>query len=627
MVMKNILYLLASIVSMFACTEGELEGLWPNNSSSQPQDSSVTLESDVFSNFSEAGGNGSISFTASEAWTVEVINSRADSWISIHPTSGDAGKATITVTTEQNDTPDDRSATIIIKAGSAEQSINVSQKQKDALTVTASSFEVGAEGGEVVIEVKANIDFEYEIAESANEWVTYESTRALKTTTLLFTIAKNEDLEKREAKIYISSGELSEEITIYQVGGEPTIVLSQSDYVVSSAGETIAVMVASNIDVVVDLPADADWVTENATRGVSTNTFYFDITENIFNESRECAIVFQSVDGSISQAVKICQEPRDTPNQGILPILCNESVATKMFKEWDKGGEGVGYHDVSKRNGGTPDVEGAGNIGYTTSEEWLAYTVYVKDAGTYRFTVYGSCSASKGTYSGEYQWFHDDPYVEENALGPRFAMQSGGAWGGPWVPSESVEFDLEKGYHRIIFYMHKGIHNLYNFTAEWVNDSYQGTLPILCKESVATKMFKEWDKGGEGVGYHDVSKRNGGTPDVEGAGNIGYTTSEEWLAYTVYVKDAGTYRFTVYGSCSASKGTYSGEYQWFHDDPYVEENALGPRFAMQSGGAWGGPWVPSESVEFDLEKGYHRIIFYMHKGIHNLYNFTAEWAE
>ena len=37
------------------------------------------------------------------------------------------------------------------------------QKQKDALTVTSDKFEVSAEGGEIKIEVKANIDFEYSV--------------------------------------------------------------------------------------------------------------------------------------------------------------------------------------------------------------------------------------------------------------------------------------------------------------------------------------------------------------------------------------------------------------------------------------------------------------------------------
>lgn len=160
----------------------------------------------------------------------------------------------------------------------------------------------------------------------------------------------------------------------------------------------------------------------------------------------------------------------DAPNQGTLPVLNKKSAISKMFKDWDKGGSGVGYLDNSNRNGGTPDVEGSGNIGYTTNGEWLAYTIYVKDAGTYKFTVFGSSSAGAGTYGGDYQWYLDQPNVEEAALGPRFKLQSGGAWGGPWVASESVEFELTEGFQRIIFYMHNGAHNLYNFTAEYVGE-------------------------------------------------------------------------------------------------------------------------------------------------------------
>ena len=159
----------------------------------------------------------------------------------------------------------------------------------------------------------------------------------------------------------------------------------------------------------------------------------------------------------------------DAPNRGDLPVLRKEKAVTKKFAYWDNGGEGVGYHDLSNRNGGTPDVEGGdANIGYTGSGEWLAYTIYVKDAGTYKFTTYGSSSAGAGQYGGEYQWFLDQPNVEEAALGSRFKMQSGGAWGGPWMPSESVEFELAAGFQRIIFYMHNGAHNVAYFTAEYV---------------------------------------------------------------------------------------------------------------------------------------------------------------
>ena len=311
--MKKLLLIFASIALMVACTESAPgdDGDDDKKPTPKPQTPSISLESGTSSNFSEEGGSGTISFTTSEAWSAEVINSRADSWVSIHPTSGGAGSATITVTTEPNDTPDDRSATIKIKAGTAEKSVKVSQKQKDALTVTATSFEVGAEGGEIEIEVKANIDFDYEIEGAAQDWVEHKGTRGMKTSTLTFAIAENDDTKKRDAKIYITSGEFNEEIAIYQAGAEPTIVISQDEYVVAAEGDTIAVEVSSNVDVTVELPEDAYWVTESATRATSTNTYYFNIEPNEDYDQRTAEIKFTNNENGLSEVVTVTQTQMD----------------------------------------------------------------------------------------------------------------------------------------------------------------------------------------------------------------------------------------------------------------------------------------------------------------------------
>ena len=359
--MKRLLLLFASIAMMLvACTEGGLDGgKEPDGPTPTPSKPSISLETGTSSNFDEDGGNGTISFTASEAWTAEVINSRADSWVSIHPTSGAAGSATITVTTEPNDTPDDRSASIVIKAGSASKTVKVSQKQKDALTVTATSFEVGAEGGEIEIEVKANIDFEYQIEGSAEDWVEHKSTRAMKSSTLTFAVAANDDTEKRDAKIYITSGEFNEVVNIYQAGAEPTIVISQSEYVVAAEGETIAVEVASNVDVTVELPANTDWITENATRSVSTNTYYFDIAPSEEYEQRTAEIKFTNAESGLSETVTVVQVQKD---------------ALVVAKD---------YYTVNS-DGGQIEIEVGHNVEFdiSTSVDWIK-----KAADTRAFTV------------------------------------------------------------------------------------------------------------------------------------------------------------------------------------------------------------------------------------------------
>lgn len=312
--MKRFLLYLFTLVAMtmVACTEveGDDPGKQPDQPPQPKPQTEIKIESSA-PNFSEDGGEAQISFTASEAWTAKVINTRADGWCSISPTSGAAGSATITVTTEPNDTPDDRSASIVIEAGSASKTVTVSQKQKDALTVTASTFEVGAEGGEVKIEVKANIDFEYAIDPADEEWISYEGTRAMKTSTLTFSVDKNDDTEKREGKIYIQSGEFNEEVTIYQAGAEPSIVISQNEYVVAADGETIAIDVTSNVDVTVELPSDVDWISENTTRATSTNTYRFDIQPNEDYDQRSAEIKFTNNESGLSEVVIVTQTQKD----------------------------------------------------------------------------------------------------------------------------------------------------------------------------------------------------------------------------------------------------------------------------------------------------------------------------
>ena len=305
--MKKLLLYLFAIMAFVACTDsGDNEN--PNNS--KPNAPEITLDT-AAANFTTEGGSTIVTFTSSDAWTAEIINSRADEWCSISPASGSAGNARVTITTTVNDTTGDRTATVIIKSGTTQKTIAVSQKQKDALTVTSSKFEISADGGEVEIEVKANIDFNIEIEESAKSWITHRSTRAMKASTLIMEVDENDNTEKRKANITITAGNLKETITIYQDGFNPSIVLTQNEYTIPSTGETIAVEVKSNVDVTIEMPKDVDWISENTTRATSTNTYYFDIATNDEYDARKAEIKFINKDNNLSETVTINQSQKD----------------------------------------------------------------------------------------------------------------------------------------------------------------------------------------------------------------------------------------------------------------------------------------------------------------------------
>ena len=303
--MRKFFYTLFAIMAISACTEGGGD-IGGENDNDTPKQAQITLDATT-ADFDTEGGSNTISFTSSHAWTAQIINDRADEWCSISPASGEAGNANITITTKANDTTDDRTASVVIKSGSTSKTILVSQRQKDALTITASMFEVGAEGGEVSIEVKANIDFEYSIEESAKDWVEYKTTRAMRSSNLVFDVKANSETEKRSAKITIKSGELSETIVIYQSGTEPAIVISQSEYILSSYENTIDVIVDSNVDVEVNIPADVEWIRENKTRAMSTNVYSFYIEPNESYDNRTAEIKFINKENNINEKVKITQ--------------------------------------------------------------------------------------------------------------------------------------------------------------------------------------------------------------------------------------------------------------------------------------------------------------------------------
>ncbi|MDD5688211.1 MAG: carbohydrate-binding protein [Elusimicrobia bacterium] len=81
-------------------------------------------------------------------------------------------------------------------------------------------------------------------------------------------------------------------------------------------------------------------------------------------------------------------------------------------EDFDKGGEGVGYHDKEARNYGEQyrldegvDIEncseGGYDVGWVLPGEWLKYTIDVKTAGTYTVEVRVSCGGKGGNFHVE----------------------------------------------------------------------------------------------------------------------------------------------------------------------------------------------------------------------------------
>jgi len=319
-------------------------------------------------------------------------------------------------------------------------------------------------------------------------------------------------------------------------------------------------------------------------------------------------------------------------------------------EDFDKGGEGLAYHDLSPENSGTTyrpnegvDLEGCSeggyNIGYVGVGEWLEYSVDIVNSGKYLFEARVAANDAGKTFHIEMNG--------KNISGPIKVPNTGGFQAWQTVRITTPELTAGNGILRVVMESNDININYFTFSASNavpVNPTVEITAPIdqavfennanvavtavasdgdgsvskveffqgtkklgeifsspyiynwsnaavgsyaitaiatdnsgltttskpvnitvkTTSPTVKTPFFgkpsviagkieaEDFDKGGEGIGYHDLSAENAGhdyrpdeAVDIEGCSeggfNIGYSSKGEWLEYTVNITASGKY--------------------------------------------------------------------------------------
>lgn len=338
---------------------------------------------------------------------------------------------------------------------------------------------------------------------------------------------------------------------------------------------------------------------------------------------------------------------------------------TVQAEDFDKGGDGVTYHDANSNKEGDAssyrsDCEGVdivnGNggkaIGYTSTDEWLEYTVNVTQAGYYTYEAVASSGTTGSGFRLDLSDYDGLTRLTENISVPQTASSDWSVYktltGRTLIPlkegDQVIRLTITGSSCNIdkINFKHVEVDNTLNmkitatpstatvgevttFNLTPVNakrdsaianvrlyingslaatmksrpfqynyrPSAKGTVTVsaiavdtLGQESEITKLSltvknkrtpysgsginlpgtlqaEQFDKGGEGVAFHDSDSNDEGKAsyrtDNEGVdivtGNsgyaIGYTANGEWLEYTVNVKKNGTYGYKA----TVSSGT------------------------------------------------------------------------
>jgi endonuclease/exonuclease/phosphatase family metal-dependent hydrolase len=258
-------------------------------------------------------------------------------------------------------------------------------------------------------------------------------------------------------------------------------------------------------------------------------------------------------------------------------------------EDFDNGGQGVGYYDLSSGNNGgvyratDVDIEttnsGGYAVGWIGAGEWLRYSINVAQAGTYNVTLRVASAGSGGTFHLEFKG------VDKSGS---LTVQNTGGWKAYQDLKTTVYLEAGNQTLRVMFDSDGStgaVGNLSFFQFDYAGGGapppppppppppsgsgggpYGGT-PWSLPGDVQAEDF---DTGGNGVGYSDNTPGNTGgvyrstDVDVQTTANggyaVGWTDAGEWLRYTVNVTAAGQYTAKVRVASSGTGGTFHIEF-------------------------------------------------------------------
>lgn len=197
--------------------------------------------------------------------------------------------------------------------GTLKQSVTIRQSQTNGLFITTPDYRLSNEAHTLNVEIKANVEFE---VYSQADWIKYVETRALKPSSIILSIEKNETYDNRTGVVIVkqTNGDLSGTITITQnqIDG---LFVTPTEFNLNNEKQTIELAVKNNVNFRVVIPDDArNWISVQSntqTRALSDDKVILSIAQNNSYDEREASLTIKQTDGSLAETVIIRQAFRE----------------------------------------------------------------------------------------------------------------------------------------------------------------------------------------------------------------------------------------------------------------------------------------------------------------------------
>ena len=251
------------------------------------------------------GGSKQVRVTSNAKWQVSGMTD----WCEVVPESGE-GDAEVTITVKPNPTYEERKVVLTFQAQGVTKKVTVTQKKKDALIVTESHYAVEAEGEEIEVELKSNLEYEIIIKPEYAEWIKQVVRgRALTEEKFIFQIAANKGYDDRSGEIVFKDkgSDLSDTVFVTQ-SKVHMLILVQEEYVVEPGATALVVELQRSVAYEVIIPeCMRSWITRTESRALETDKLNFMIQANTGRENRSGAIIIKETDGAAMELLTVVQ--------------------------------------------------------------------------------------------------------------------------------------------------------------------------------------------------------------------------------------------------------------------------------------------------------------------------------
>lgn len=241
-----------------------------------------------------------------DTYTVK-INSNTDwhassnqSWCKVSSNTG-TSNSNISILLEANITTSARQATVTVTAGNKQQTITINQKGcNENLSVSSNYFSVSPENKSYNFIIYTNLSWS---VSSDQPWCTLSSSSGNGENMLSFTVSENTTDQERKANIKVSSGSLSQEITVIQQSKSATLAVSTNSFSINAERSTYNFSITSNVDWTIT--SDQSWCEPAIAAGSNNQTVSFVVSENVSAQARTAVISVKA--GTLLQQITITQ--------------------------------------------------------------------------------------------------------------------------------------------------------------------------------------------------------------------------------------------------------------------------------------------------------------------------------